>query len=632
MIDLTLECQLPPPWNNQIFTTNQVGSINFLVGPNGSGKSQFAEELVKQLRKNGTVRLLATDRLSEMHIFETAKSQWGDPFNQGFAMNQFDALRRSGTEGSGIDTILLLEERMDLLVQVEATLSHLFGREIALHWNSGNIVPTATLRGHGESYRLDRDECHGIKELLVLLTHLYDDTNQYLVIDEPELNLHPQYQAFFIEEVRRVTGTPTSEGLNRVVFLITHSPFILDLRTEEDLNSVISFDLNYSVPRQVSTSNLSLYSPNSFIRRFNAYHKQLFFADNPIFVEGIHDAWFLDAMMKARGVSVSGAGSCIIDSGGVEQVNQYLKLCIGLGKNAYFLYDLDSLFVGKLKSCVKNDKEIVSFLATSGVGGNVAKYFGQLETNLKPLIEKLRSNPLPKPIERLGQFLKDLGELKDQKWGKARVAVMTALSEHKEAIVSATSKELVDEIEGRKELVLAALMQKNIHVLPGGTLERYLPLYSGDEYELTPEAKQKAVDGEIEFLADSFTEDELKDRYEELYDVVCRLPSQSIVNVDSVLREHLSDFIHSLQLAMGKNSTWQLEQVQEYLSTKQPQYANILSVQEFERGGDNKYNVTLSIIGMMGNRKKTVRIDQDTNAAKLDFKIEEADLVDGSTQ
>ena len=80
---------------------------------------------------------------------------------------------------------------MDLRIRVEATLSHLFDREIILEWDSGYLMPMMRRSGDSDSYRLDRDECHGIKELLVLLTHLYNDSKQYLIIDEPELNLHP---------------------------------------------------------------------------------------------------------------------------------------------------------------------------------------------------------------------------------------------------------------------------------------------------------------------------------------------------------------------------------------------------------------------------------------------------------
>src|SRR5207237_8917935 len=128
-------------------------------------------------------------------------------------------------------------------IHVEATLSHLFNRRIILEWDSGNLVARAVIGETGSTYRLDRDECHGIKELLVLLTHLYNDEHPYLIIDEPELNLHPQYQAFFMQEVRKLAGDPAADKKKKVIFLVTHSPFILDFLSAEDVKSVISFSL-----------------------------------------------------------------------------------------------------------------------------------------------------------------------------------------------------------------------------------------------------------------------------------------------------------------------------------------------------------------------------------------------------
>ena len=130
-------------------------------------------------------------------------------------------------------------------------------------------------RQDGVPYRLDRDECHGIKELLILLTHLYDDKIRYLIVDEPELNLHPQYQAFFMQEVRKITEHPTADSPEKVIFLITHSPFIVDLRSEDDLNSTILFDRAYSQPQQVANLNLEFSSLTLHAGRLNAHHRSL---------------------------------------------------------------------------------------------------------------------------------------------------------------------------------------------------------------------------------------------------------------------------------------------------------------------------------------------------------------------
>ena len=442
MIDEQITIDLPAPWSQVRFETEVVGPINYLVGPNGSGKSRFAAELFRHLKSRPTgARLLGTDRLKEMADPGTlGKTYLGDNFRSGYAKSAFNYLRNAGAEGSGIDTVLLLEHRMDLRIRIEATLSHLFGRDVIFEWDSGNLIPKAVRREGGESYRLDRDECHGIKEIFVLLTHLYDHQHGYLIIDEPELNLHPQYQGFFMQEVRKVAGRPGDPPNKKVVFLITHSPFILDLRLEDDIKSVISFDLDYSVPRQIANTTPDVSSAVVTTGRLNSHHKQLFFSDNPVFVEGYHDALMVEALMEARGISAAAAGSCIIDCGGAEEVNHYLKLCQGLGKEAHFIYDLDSMFKGQLRSCIGDGDSIQSFLASAGVGSNFVRYVGELDTRLTELIDLLIQGSLGGHLEALGHFFSNLGADR-KKWGKgqlakARVATMTVMNRNRDEVAS----------------------------------------------------------------------------------------------------------------------------------------------------------------------------------------------------
>ena len=88
----------------------------------------------------------------------------------------FDNIKNAGTNsGFGLDAFILLEEKIDLRVRVEATLSHLFDRRIHLEWQSGFLKPKAILTRQGTSYDIKSGECHGIKEMMILLTHLYND-------------------------------------------------------------------------------------------------------------------------------------------------------------------------------------------------------------------------------------------------------------------------------------------------------------------------------------------------------------------------------------------------------------------------------------------------------------------------
>jgi hypothetical protein len=624
MIDFKLSFTLPLPWSGERFEVNKIGAINYLVGPNGSGKSRFAEAMKPYLNN---ARMLGTDRLSGMEKTNPMWTFMGDHFATGLPKGQFDKLKQAGVRGSGIDTLVLLEERPDLRIQVEATLSDLFNRKIILDWDSGNLVARASLGKKGKAYRLDREECHGIKELLILLTHLYNNEHSYLIIDEPELNLHPQYQAFFMQEVRKVAGEPAQR--RKVIFLVTHSPFILDLRSVEDVKSVISFDLDYSVPKQIfeldsaGTARLA-----SLVPRLNVHHKQLFFSDNPIFVEGILDAQLIGAIQEARGVSVAGAGSCIIDAGGCEEVNRYLELCRAFGKKAYFLYDLDSLFKGNLRGCVRNDLSVQHFLATAGVTNNFGKYCGELEQKLESVIDRLRSaTSSSAALSQLTAYLGKLGpreEWNGKTRAKARVAVLTAISLDRTAIAAATSNYEVEEIEGRLRKIVEALRQVNIYLLPGGALERYLPAYSGDLYELCGEAKQKAVSEEIQELSKGMTDKDLSMRYGALYEALCQMPGKLGVNVEHVLRSYLGKYIHDLQATIVENPSWQVAEVQEHLNSVQPSTVKLFSIQSLDRQADSRFSAVIRIAEVGSAGPKLVRVSHETNAGMGKFEIERA--------
>ncbi len=583
--------------------------------------------LIQDLRNYLNTRLLGTDRLSGMEQTRF-QSLMGDPFKGGIGKNNFHYIKQDGASGSGFDTIVILEERMDLRIRIEATLSQLFDREISFEWDSGNLVPMARRRGDSSSYRMDRDECHGIKELIVLLTHLYDSQKQCLIIDEPELNLHPQYQAFFIQEVRRIAGDPTTHPGKKIVFLITHSPFILDLRSKDDLESIISFDLQYSTPKQISHLGMNPSTTNSFVRRLNSHHKQLFFSDNPIFVEGIHDAWLVEAMMRARGVSAAGAGSCIIDAGGDEEVNWYLRLCQGLGKKAYFLYDLDSVFSGNLRSCMRDDETIQGFLASAGLGNDLTRYCGELDRELTTVVDLLLNSEMPPSLVGLRDFLNSLGPQQNwyrTHWAKARVAVMTAISQHQKDVISVITQQTVSGIEGRWKKILDALKEKNIHVLPGGTIERYLPCYSGDKYNLSSDAKRHAIDAEIEKLATLATEEDLASRYGDLYLAVCQLPSSDEVDVDAVLRNHLGRYIYDLQETAVNTPGCTIEQIRQRLFVLQPSSSSVFEILDFDHTTDRGFNATIGISEAIGGCKRLVHVNRQTNAATGDFQIEMAE-------
>lgn len=617
MIEQPVEFHLPKPWSGELFQRERWGVINFLVGPNGSGKSRFANELKTALP---SARLLGTDRLQGTGI-NVLKDLLGDSLASGYQKERFSYFKQAGANyGSGLDTFIVLEERPDIRIHVEATLTALFNRRISIEWDSGNLIPKATVGSAGDAYRMDRDECHGIRELLVLLTHLYSDAYRYLIVDEPELNLHPQYQAFFMQEVRKIAGKPEAGSIRKGIVLITHSPFIIDLKSRDDLESVISFSSDHSVPVFVKDPGERL---TSLIPRLNVHHKQLFFSDNPIFVEGILDAQIIEAIQERRKFSITSAGSCLIDVGGCEEVTKYVELCRHLKKSAFFFFDLDSLFIGTLRQCIRADGTIAEFLASLGLGSDFGRYCGELDRKLTEAINKVRDSTLSTPqVEELEMYFQSLttddGQLLNKDLAKARIALLIDLERRPSEITNVISSELASDIKGHLNQVLRLLSSKNVFILRGGALEHYLPTYSGNRYKLDEGAKRTAVNAEVAALSQGLYDDILAARYGGLYENICRLPAKPPVDTDSVLREYLSDYIHELQGTLIANADWGAAELNKHFERAGAGLNKLFQIESLTREENNRFAATVKVLGSDG---RLVDVSHDTNAGMRQFTL-----------
>ena len=148
------------------------------------------------------------------------------------------------------------------------------------------------------------------------------------------------------------------------------------------------------------------------------------------------------------------------------------------------------------------------------------------------------------------------------------------------------------------------------------------PVGQVDEYRLSNEAKQKAVLAEIEEMSNLTTKDDLSNRYGELYDVVCTLPSKDKVDLDAALRNHLSRYIHEVQRAVVDNPNWQADQIRQRLSSIQPSWNGVFSIKDFTRTPESGFKASIGIIPMLGQEARFVSVSNHTNAGMGDFTIE----------
>lgn len=622
MYKINISLQLPKPWKNKIFQTHQIGYLNFLVGSNGSGKSRFCEALKDKLPK---CRLLSSDRLSGLFFKAGSNSHliMRNDLVSGFNKSYFEQYKESSKNmGIGADAFVILEEKLDVRIKVEATLSQIFNREMRLEWDSGRLVPKAFNITQEDAYQLHKDECHGIKELIILLTHLYDDENKSLIIDEPELNLHPQFQAFFVQEVRKIAGDP-SLG-KKIIFFVTHSPFILDINSSKDLRSVICFHSDFKEPSTLfNKTDEEIASFSSIISRLNVHHKQLFFADCPVFVEGIFDAQFIKAIQEFRGTSMEGSGSCIIDVGGNAEIALYHKLIEAFNKKALYIYDLDSVFTKALRSNAETDDKILTFLAKIGAGTEFQRYCGELEQFLTGIInEILEKESINQLILHLKDYLKKVMNTDDKdKHKKARVALLIHLDKHRESLCTFLSELQIISIEGKFSNILEALKKQGVYLLRGGALEHYLPSYVGNIYEIDDSIKKKTIEKEIEYINISLKHEELNDRYKYLYEIISLLPASKKIDYKTPIKKHLSSLVYKIQNGIQSGLLKNVESIPKYLGSEWDMYKRILRIESLNVENNEKFECILTIFNKWDIGEMKLTINEKANSGMGFFEL-----------
>lgn len=620
MIDLNITFNLPKPWNNETFSIQQIGTINYMVGANGTGKSQFAEQLKNYFNSQGKkCRLLSADRLAGMGFgtkgnINNASGNYvvsHPSFHEGYNKSHFMQYKQ-GAEylDTGADVFILLEEKLDLKIKIEAILSQVLNRDIRLEWEDGKLKPMTYNSRQGSEYELKK-ESHGIKELLVLLTHLYDDSHQVLIIDEPELNLHPQYQAFLLEHIRKVAGNP-DEG-KKIIYLITHSPFILDFQTIEDLKSVICFHDDFRVPsflHDLSSENEE--KIKKIIPHLNVHHKQLFFAETPIFVEGIFDAQFIKAVQEKREVSIEGAGSTIIDVGGNENLSSYFLLSKALGKKAIFLYDLDSIFFSKqLNINAEGCDEINQFLIGLGLGENFKTIKGTLWKSIDAVKKELivRDNDYKHYIDSLEN---DTTKAKKESY-TLLIYLIHFLNEAKSQIDENQISLLLSQLRN----LINAFKEVNVYILPDGAMENYFPNYTGSKFHISEDKKREVLEKEIEWIFESSnTIDDLKNRFGNLFEIIEKLPIREKIDYKKVLESNLKSIIFKIQKGLSEKKIVDTNKLSEYIGKEWESYKRILDIGNLSFETET-FDITLKNIDDFNG--KIIHITKDKNYANTSF-------------
>lgn len=166
----------------------------------------------------------------------------------------------------------------------------------------------------------------GVIAVIRILVQLFNNSSSPLIIDEPELSLHPLAQKKLIKLI-------AEHAQNRQIIIATHSPYFIDweyIKNGAALNRVVKESETNSriCTLQKYEEYEKLINGGNWQQPFlmDVVSKEIFFQDNILFVEGQEDVGLLQPQFKDTDINLFGYGVR-----GYDNFEVSLKLAKDLG-------------------------------------------------------------------------------------------------------------------------------------------------------------------------------------------------------------------------------------------------------------------------------------------------------------
>lgn len=630
MITIPINISLPQLWTTKTFNKDEWGEINLIVGPNGTGKSLFSDELKTQLTSKGyKVRLLNAERLSGLEKTNyqnfTGLVPIASSFDKGFDLSKFSSLKSNGEQfGLSSDAFVILKERLDVRVKIEALLSDIFSKTIRLVEEGGYLKPKIQNNLGGSEYGLKEKECHGLKELMTLLTFLYDESKDCLILDEPELHLHPQFQSFLLGEIRKFAGDPKVDPTKKIFFIITHSPYFLDLRSIDDFKSILVCHYNEPPNFVDNLDTQDEYILRKFLPRFNTHHKQFFFSPNPVFVEGYTDQQIITLLFDKLDYNISASGSSIIDVGGKDELAVFFRLCKKLDIKASIIADLDAFFNGKLREVAQVDERCTKYIQDNGLGTDLSKLIGELDQKLKLTADELITKTVADAdVNHLIDFLKPIIGLANKR-NSVITSMLIALIKIKDKIHAELSPILQGEINyilSRFKHLLAAFKAANIFIFPKGEIEHYYTQTKIDYLNFTDKDKNTSFHTERDYILASTNTSELETNYEELISILKSSVPQIKVDLSKHLKFQIVEWLQTVQRSISKGEITEINGLKTNAKIDYKMFSQIIEVIDLKIEDDKRFICKIKISKSLTNIDQEISFSETTIPHNFEFKI-----------
>lgn len=155
----------------------------------------------------------------------------------------------------------------------------------------------------------------GFKRLFVILYYIFHPQYSIILIDEPEIHLHPSI-------IKRFLWVLENKKENKQIFFTTHHPAFIQAKNLVNIWRVVRNELRSTAVYGFYEKDINL---NRFVQEINDENSSMLFADKVLLVEGVSDAIFMREMIrrfykKDKDISV-------VYTSGKGAIDLYTKIC-----------------------------------------------------------------------------------------------------------------------------------------------------------------------------------------------------------------------------------------------------------------------------------------------------------------
>lgn len=521
--------------------------ITTLVGPNGSGKTRALRAVQSALQLSGVIhrlgrkiQFLAAGRSSPLERYRAAVEH-PSANSDDAAVGHLSYHQNWWLLESITGSLLCLDRRADLRLKVEARLQQLFDRSAQFSWSQNGLTVRMSPMAGGSSYPANY-EASGILHLVGLLAAIHNDEVGALLIDEPEISLHPQHQAFLLEEIEAVAGDPTDPA-RKIVVIATHSPSMLPLRKIRDLPSIAFFNSAIKPPTQVPADSQFLKRDKlaSLVTRLSTTHRMAVFAERVLLVEGISDEIIATQLARRLDLRLLARNAQILPVMGKSEFVEAAKLFRLMNKQVAVLADLDALSDDNSLVCHFSELPEASLIADELGRINLADLDKDLRTSLEKFMTKHSAL-----VDVAADAYSDWSSNDSAALSKRRVTLARVLTDSSSfgAAASADAARLCTQYN----TLLGGLSKLGCFFLCRGAIENYYRIGSSNKSK-TELAVAEAAQFESTDVKD------LERDYLSVFSALSHIAPNQRVDEDQLLRPKLGAALTATFLSMAKETS-----------------------------------------------------------------------------